>query len=54
MAKWNFNCIDNGGKRQNFMVTASDKTVAIRKGFEKAKKNAKGDIISWKCSLRQA
>lgn len=54
MAKWSFNCIDNGGKKQFFTITAGDKTTAIKKGFEKAKKNAKGDINNWDCKLKSA
>lgn len=51
MYKWIFNCIDNSGYRQNFPVKASDKTSAIKKGFEKARKNASGDITTWNCKL---
>ena len=54
MAKWRFNCIDNGRKRQSFTVTASDKTEAINKGFAKAKKTAKGDFVNWDCKLIHA
>lgn len=55
MAKWNFSCNDNGGKHQYFTVTAANKTEAINKGLEKARKNAKGDIgFNWNCSLKQA
>ena len=54
MAKWNFTCNDNGGKRQSFTVTASDKQTAINKGFEKARKNANGDINAWNCRLIHA
>lgn len=51
--KWRFTCMDNGGKRQSFTVKAQTKDEAIRKSFEKAKKNAKGDIMpdSWHCAL---
>ena len=52
MAKWYFNSIDNGGKHQNFIVTAASKPEAIDKGIEKAKKKAAGDIITWHCTLR--
>ena len=54
MAKWNFSCRDNGGKFQHFTVTASDKQNAIKKGFEKARKNASGDINTWNCNLIHA
>ena len=43
--------IDNSGKRQNFSIKASDKASAIDKAFKKARKNAKGDIISWDVKL---
>ena len=49
---WSFYCTDNGGKRQMFTVKAKDKDEAIEKGFKKANKNAKGDIINWECRLR--
>ena len=52
MAKWNFNATDNGGKKQFFTVTAPNKPEAIKKGFEKAKKNAAGDVTSWNCTLK--
>ena len=51
MALWIFQCNDNGGKHQHFTIKASDKTSAIKKGFERAKKHAAGDIISWTCQL---
>lgn len=52
-ATWEFSCHDNGGKRQFFTVKASSKTEAITKAFEKAKKNAAGDIgWNWECRLR--
>lgn len=51
LAKWTFSARDNGGKHQVFTVKARDKTEAIRKGFERAKKHAAGDIISWECRL---
>ena len=54
MAKWSFTCNDNGGKKQFFKVTAGDKTEAIKKGFEKARKNADGDIYKWDCKLIKA
>ncbi len=50
--EWYFTCGDNGGKKQNFIIKASDKTKAIAKGFEKAKKQASGDIIKWDCKLK--
>lgn len=48
-----FTCyfIDNSGKRQYFSVKASDKASAIDKAFKKARKSAKGDIISWDVKL---
>lgn len=52
MYTFHFSCRDNGGKFQAFTVKAKDKTEAIRKGFKKADKNAKGDIISWDCRLQ--
>ena len=52
MYTFHFSCRDNGGKVQAFTVKAKDKTEAIRKGFKKADKNAKGDIISWDCRLQ--
>ena len=52
MATWSFYCIDNGGKRQALTIKAKDKPEAIEKGFKKAKKGAKGDIINWECKLR--
>lgn len=54
MAKWSFYCTDNGGKWQTITVTAKDKPEAIDKGFEKARKKAKGDIIHWECKLIHA
>lgn len=54
MATWSFHCHDNGGKQQAFAVKAKDKTEAIKKGFERAKKHAKGDIGAWECRLVQA
>ena len=54
MAVWTFRCIDNGRKRQFFDVNADNKTEAIDKGFKKANKNAKGDIINWECVLKKA
>lgn len=52
MHKWSFYCNDNGGKKQMLIVSAKDKTDAIKKGFERAKKNARGDITSLECRLR--
>lgn len=52
MAKWNFNCIDNGGKKQFFVVSANNKPDAIKKAFDKARKNAAGDIHTWNCTLK--
>lgn len=48
--KWDFHCIDNGGKRQHFTVTASSQLDAERKALAKARKHAAGDIgLSWEC-----
>jgi hypothetical protein len=52
MAKWTLTCNDNGGKFQCFDVVAKDKTTAIKKGLERARKKAKGDIINWNCHLK--
>lgn len=51
MSIFNFRCVDNGGKRQGFTVKANSKAEAEKKAFQKAKKAAKGDIISWECRL---
>lgn len=51
MYTWDFNCRDNGGKRQFFKVKANDKPAAINKALKRAEKNAKGDIIVWECNL---
>ncbi len=51
MAKWSYFQIDNGGKRQAFTIAAPDKMTAIKKGQEKARKAAKGDVITWECRL---
>ena len=51
MSTFSFYCVDNGGKRQGFSVKASSKAEAEKKAFTKAKKAAKGDIISWQCRL---
>lgn len=52
MAKWYFSCIDNGSKRQCFTVAASSKPDAIKKGMDRAKKHAAGDITTFNCSLK--
>ena len=51
--RWRFTCTDNGGKRQSFIIRAKSKTEAIEKGFQRARKNAAGDIdpASWHCAL---
>ena len=54
MAKWGFTCTDNGRKKQAFTVTAGNKQTAERKAFQKARKAAKGDIISWSLRLNMA
>ena len=51
MAKWTFSAHDNGGKHQVCTVKAANKTDAIKKGMDRAKKHAAGDIISWDCRL---
>ena len=51
MYKWVFTARDNGGKFQVINVKAPNKTVALDKGFARAKKHAKGDITSWDCKL---
>lgn len=51
MTKWSFTCRDNGGKFQCITIKASSKTEAIKKAFDKAKKNAAGDITCWDCKL---
>lgn len=48
---WEFSCIDNGGKHQYFTVKAPDKSTAIKKAFNRAEKQSKGDIIKWDCKL---
>lgn len=48
---FNFYCIDNSGKKQNFKVKAADKAKAIDKGMKKAEKNAAGNINNWECRL---
>ena len=53
-AEWDFTCRDNGGKFQYFSVKANDKTEAIKKAFEKARKSAAGDIgYDWTCKLKR-
>jgi hypothetical protein len=50
--KYDFHCIDNGGKRQHFTVTANNQHEAVRKAMIRANKHAKGDIgFSWECKL---
>ena len=52
MFKWSFAIGDNSGKKQFFTIRANSKEEAIKKGFEKARKNAKGDLsYSWDCRL---
>jgi hypothetical protein len=48
---WQFECIDNGRKRQVFTISAPDKATAINKGFARARKKLKGDIVNWDCKL---
>ena len=54
MAKWTFTCIDNGGKRQHITVQATNKPDAIKKGMDKARTKAAGDITTWNCTLLRA
>lgn len=49
-----FECTDNGGGHQSFMVKAENKQEAIKKGMSFAKKHASGDICSWECELCRA
>lgn len=49
--KWQFFAQDNGGKRQNFKVSAGSKQEAIKKGMDRARRNAAGDITDWECHL---
>ena len=44
--------MDNAGKVQNFTVVAKSKPDAIRKGLNRAKRFAMGDILpNWRCNL---
>lgn len=52
MAKWYFSTTDNGGKKQNFVVSAANKSEAIFKGLDRAKKHAAGDINTWHITLK--
>lgn len=53
MYNFTFTCRDNGGKYQCFTVKAKDKSEAIKKGMEKAKKKAAGDICgNWDCRMQ--
>ena len=54
MTKWIFTAKDNGGKNQVLKITAASKPEAIKKGMEKAKKHAAGDINTWDCRLHTA
>lgn len=55
MYKWIFSISDNSGKQQIFKVSANSKDAAIRKGFERARKNAAGDLsCHWECRLIKA
>lgn len=55
MATWLFNIGDNSGKRQSLKIKANSKDEAIRKGFDKARKNAAGDLsCRWDCKLISA
>ena len=49
-----FECTDNGGGHQGFVVKAENKQEAIRKGMKTAKKFACGDICGdWECKLQK-
>lgn len=49
-----FECTDNGGGHQGFVVKAKNKQEAIKKGMASAKKHASGDICgNWTCRLIQ-
>jgi len=54
MAKWSFTARDNGGKFQALTIRAADKPTAIKKGIDRAKKGAAGDLITWNCRLISA
>jgi len=55
VATWSFSGVDNGGKHHNYTIKASSKDEAIRKAFEKVRKNAKGDLYpTWNCRLIRA
>ena len=47
-----FECTDNGGGHQGFVVKAENKQEAIKKGMVFAKKHASGDICGdWECKM---
>lgn len=47
-----FTARDNSGKFHCYKIKAMNKTEAIRKGLEKARKNGKGDLCyNWQCRL---
>lgn len=47
-----FECTDNGGGHQGFVVKAENKQEAIKKGMAFAKKHALGDICGdWECKM---
>lgn len=51
--KFAFQCVDNGGKHQAFIVSAPNKAAAIEKALKKAEKNAAGDICGrWEIKLQ--
>ena len=55
MATWIFHITDNGGKHHNLTIRATNKDEAIRKGFEKSRKKAAGDLsLHWDCKLLRA
>lgn len=51
MAKWNFIFHDNSGYCKHFYIKAASKPEAIKKGIERATKNARGSITSWTCNM---
>ena len=54
MAKWTFTTLDNSNKRQTFTVTAPSKADAIKRGIDRAKRTAAGDITRLTCSIKTA
>lgn len=48
--KWTFAGTTTYGKSFSYTVSANDKTTAIKKGFDKLRKNGE-DSIHWNCNL---